>query len=129
MDTTTRDREAWHLHESGLTWSAIAEQMHYANGSVARRAALRHRDRSGATPPPITNPNPIQPPPTPTGRPDWTVGTLLTCDGLDGETFEFVKWNADGSAQVWGGAKGYASMRDFHIERLRIKTDRRREVA
>lgn len=128
MDTTQRDAEAWTLHCDGKTWSAIAEQMHYANGSVARRAALRHRDRTQPTPPPSVVRPAIEQPAR--GRPDWQVGTLLTHTDLEGETFEFVKWNRDGSAQVWGGARGHASMRDFHIERLRVKqTDRARGAA
>ena len=45
MDTLDRDKEASDLQEQGLTWAAVAERMHYANGSVARRCAQTPRTR------------------------------------------------------------------------------------
>jgi len=45
MSTLDTDRQAWEAHEAGQTWAAVAEAMHYANGSVARRAAMRHEAR------------------------------------------------------------------------------------
>lgn len=36
------DALAHELRAEGLTWDAIAERLGYANGAIARRAALRH---------------------------------------------------------------------------------------
>lgn len=36
------DALAHELRADGLTWEAIAERLGYANGAIARRAALRH---------------------------------------------------------------------------------------
>lgn len=43
------DALAHELRAEGLTWEAIAERLGYANGAIARRAALRH------VPPQATN--------------------------------------------------------------------------
>lgn len=40
-----------------MTWAAVAEQMHYANGSVARRAAMRYETKQG-TPTIVAAPRP-----------------------------------------------------------------------
>lgn len=45
MDTRDRDCEASHLQASGLTWVEVAERLGLANGGVARRCAMRHRER------------------------------------------------------------------------------------
>lgn len=41
-----RDAEAFKRREAGATWAQIAVDMGYANGAVARRAALRHGERA-----------------------------------------------------------------------------------
>lgn len=46
--TAELDALAYELRSEGLTWEAIAERIGYANGAIARRAALRHN-------PPATN--------------------------------------------------------------------------
>lgn len=50
MDTKQKDQQASDLHTSGMTWAAVAEQMYYANGSVARRAAMRYETKHTSTP-------------------------------------------------------------------------------
>ena len=39
------DAQAASLRAAGATWQKIAEEMGYANGAIARRAAMRHAAR------------------------------------------------------------------------------------
>lgn len=40
-----RDAAADRLHGTGKSWREVAVELGYANGAIARRAALRHRSR------------------------------------------------------------------------------------
>jgi len=71
MSTADRDREASNLQASGLTWVEVAERLGLANGGVARRCAMRHRER---------HPNETDPtPPTEVRQPNYLkeMGRLL----------------------------------------------------
>jgi len=137
MDTRASDKKASDLQEGGLTWSAVATEMHFANGSVARRCAMRHRQRNET----VDAPAVIKPKPIPvqletvdpsTAEPITTMDEAVfqnhpTCfvpaDVLYHRTmpkasFKFVKWNRDGSAEVWGGEAGHPMYRNFRIEDL-----------
>ena len=46
MEQTERDCIAWEMHQSGITWEKVAEAIGFANGAIARRAALRHATRT-----------------------------------------------------------------------------------
>jgi hypothetical protein len=153
MGTAERDAEAHAAYASGKTWAQVAVDLHYANGSVARRAAMRHLARTGEPmPTPAVEPTveadaPVEPDtdqqPTvePTlerpveradGLPDWTEGTALRHDGEPKATYRFVRWNRDGSAQVWGGDAGHEMYRDFRVGTLRpitIKAKAERRAA
>lgn len=48
--TAELDALAHELRAEGLTWEAIAERIGYANGAIARRAALRHNPSAANTP-------------------------------------------------------------------------------
>ena len=139
METRERDKQAWDAHQSGMTWAGVARLMHYANGSVARRAAMRHGGDAQTEPtlevvaPDITVPEET---PEPAGWVQKQHEFVATWEGADkpladlkeGDlvyhhlnpkaTFSFVKWNADGSAQVWGGNFGFAAYRDWHTDKL-----------
>ena len=140
MDTKETDQRAWEAHASGMTWAQVALEMHYANGSVARRAAMRHAARHG-----LTDGSAEQRGPSPEAiaealgrikavvetpefaaivnddvQPAWTKGQRIYHRDEPKATFEFVKWNADGSAQVWGGERGYAAYRDFRVDAISI---------
>jgi len=41
-DPAERDRIALEMHQAGTTWEKVAEAIGFANGAIARRAALRH---------------------------------------------------------------------------------------
>lgn len=43
--TSDLDALAAEMRATGVTWQVIAEQLGYANGAIARRAALRHQTR------------------------------------------------------------------------------------
>ncbi len=43
------DALAAEMRAMDLTWQVIAERLGYANGAVARRAALRHESRASDT--------------------------------------------------------------------------------
>ena len=45
--TELRDKECWEQYEVLKTWSAVAKEMGYANGSVARRAGYRYAYGTG----------------------------------------------------------------------------------
>lgn len=133
MDTRPTDQRAWEARQSGMTWAQIALDLHYANGSVARRAAKRHEERMSQRRGPseadvsdalqqighiLTNPAlaatldaPLEGEPIST--PDYERGDVVYHRRMPKAKFEFIKWNADGSAQVWGGERGYAAYRDF----------------
>lgn len=124
MDTLDRDKEASDLQEQGLTWAAVAERMHYANGSVARRCALRHRARAGdPMPEPISIARNLESNPVPTvERPAcFTPTDVLYHVAMPKATFKFIKWNKDGSASVWGGEPSHEMYRDFRVEVLSAK--------
>jgi hypothetical protein len=130
MDTSQRDRQAHDLHAAGNTWAAVAEALHYANGSVARRAAMRHAERlKGETgvkdepATPISTPEPQeQKQPEHRNKDDqpngWVKGTMLYHRDRPKARFSFERWNADGSAQVWGGEPQYESMHDYRVADL-----------
>lgn len=42
MDQKERDRIALEMYQAGTTWEKVAEAIGFANGAIARRAALRH---------------------------------------------------------------------------------------
>lgn len=144
MDTRPNDQRAWEARQSGKTWAQIALDLHYANGSVARRAAMRHEARldervreAVALPPEVAEravaealdqigeiladpaiaavlEAPISTEPA-DGALRLERGDVVYHRTMPKAKFEFVKWNADGSAQVWGGERGYASYRDFRV--------------
>lgn len=41
------DKQAWELHGTLGTWSAVAKALGYANGSIARRAGYRYARGAG----------------------------------------------------------------------------------
>ena len=45
-DTRSLDALAAEMRATGATWQAIADTLGYANGAIARRAALRHESRA-----------------------------------------------------------------------------------
>lgn len=47
-DTRSLDSLAAELRATGATWQAIADTLGYANGAIARRAALRHESRTSS---------------------------------------------------------------------------------
>lgn len=47
-DQSQRDSIAWEMHKAGKTWQQVAEEIGYANGAIARRAALRYKAISDA---------------------------------------------------------------------------------
>lgn len=47
-DQYKRDSIAWEMHKAGKTWQQVAEEIGYANGAIARRAALRYKAISDA---------------------------------------------------------------------------------
>ena len=131
MNTESTDRAAWEAHQSGKTWAQVARLLQYANGSVARRAALRHAARIG--PPPTESASEVTPPvrliePTPDASVSEVANTPPDVDlaldaviyhrGFPKAKYKFVKWNADGSLQVYGGEGGFAAYRDYHADCL-----------
>jgi hypothetical protein len=123
MNTESTDRAAWEAHHSGQTWAQVARLLQYANGSVARRAALRHAARIAGSAERPDNPTPDASAPahevanTP---PDVELALDATIyhRGFPKAKFKFVKWNADGSLQVYGGEGGFAAYRDYHANWL-----------
>ena len=148
MSTADRDREASELQASGLTWVEVAQRLGLANGGVARRCAMRHRDRAG------TNPTPVK-------QPDWlkdmgrrlatamsddlaesdeepdtekvervsrteitingravTPNTEISIRGESGR-FTFHYSLAPDEVTVWGGDPQYEKWRTFKIDRVR----------
>jgi len=129
MNTRETDQRAWEAHQSGKTWAQVARELLYANGSVARRAALRHAERIG--PMPDESPLVVRPPvflvdterggePMMRIMPDVDIALDVPIyhRGLPKAKFKFVKWNTDGSLQLYGGEGGYAAYRDYHAEFL-----------
>jgi len=130
------DQQAWEAHASGMTWADVARLMHFANGSVARRAAMRYASAVGAvesTSEPEEAPEeampavketdreestPIDPPPVNGALSDLREGDLLYHQLMPKAKFTFVKWNRDGSAQVWGGEQGYHAYHDYRTDDL-----------
>ena len=51
--TSELDSLAAEMRATGVTWQVIAEQLGYANGAVARRAALRHQTRQQSPAEPV----------------------------------------------------------------------------
>ena len=49
-DIASDDEKALALYESGKTWDQVAQEMGYANGGVARRSGLRHKEKRDAQP-------------------------------------------------------------------------------
>lgn len=111
MNTESTDRAAWEAHQSGKTWALVARELRFANGSVARRAALRHAARTG--PPPTESASEVTPPDV-----DLALDAVIYHRGFPKAKFKFVKWNADGSLQVYGGEGGFAAYRDYHADWL-----------
>lgn len=70
-DIAADDEKALALYESGKTWDQVAQEMGYANGGVARRSGLRHKEKrdteqTGETAKPTVAPAPAPtPPPAP----------------------------------------------------------------
>jgi hypothetical protein len=46
-DQREHDKRAWELYQQLGTWSAVAQELGYANGSVARRAGYRYARATG----------------------------------------------------------------------------------
>lgn len=44
--TNSRQREAYQLHQAGVSWARVAQQVGYANGGAARHAGLAYAARS-----------------------------------------------------------------------------------
>lgn len=51
--TSELDALAAEMRAMGLTWQVIAERLGYANGAIARRAALRHQTRQQSPAEPV----------------------------------------------------------------------------
>lgn len=132
MSTIETDRQAWEAHEAGQTWAAVAEAMHYANGSVARRAAMRHAARigtpdtrsadrpetneidadmqeSGSKADQIIEADPAASP----SAANWDEGQTLYHRSQPKAKYRFIKWNRDGSAAVWGGEPMREAYHDY----------------
>lgn len=142
MNTESTDRAAWEAHQSGKTWALVARELRFANGSVARRAALRHAARTG--PPPTESASEVTPPVFLVDASGWgeirmhlvepdepvsenantppdvdlALDAVIYHRGFPKAKFKFVKWNADGSLQVYGGEGGFAAYRDYHADWL-----------
>jgi hypothetical protein len=130
MSTADRDREASNLQASGLTWVEVAERLGLANGGVARRCAMRHRDRTGDTPDPtIRQPEDTEPESldivervsqteiTINGR-TVTPNTEISIRGESGR-FTFRYSLRPDEVTVWGGDPQYEKWRTFKIDRVR----------
>jgi len=48
--TAERDALAAEMRAQGATWQAVADSIGYANGAIARRAALRHQATDATKP-------------------------------------------------------------------------------
>ena len=48
------------------------------------------------------------------------VGSVVRLVGDTSQQFTVVKFNRDGSAQVYGGDTGHKSFRDFTVDRLTL---------
>jgi hypothetical protein len=145
MSTAERDQQASDLQAQGLTWVEVAARLGLANGGVARRCAMRHREKHG------------QPDPTKVKQPSYLreLGNLLgkamaedlddsppetvtrvsqteiTINGrsvtpnteisIKGETgrFTFRYSLRPDEVTVWGGQTQYEKWRTFKIDRVR----------
>ena len=130
-----RDEEASNLQASGLTWVEVAASLGLANGGVARRCAMRHRDRVGFDPTTIERVvKPIDDEDD-DPDPDTTVervandeikingrtvnpNTEISIRGESGR-FTFRYSLRDGEVTVWGGRPQHEQWRTFRIERVR----------
>lgn len=130
MSTADRDREASNLQAQGLTWVQVAERLGLANGGVARRCAMRHRERTGETPEPFIrvtddepedNPEPVerisQTEITINGR-AVTPNTEVSIKGEAGR-FTFRYSLRPDEVTVWGGQPQYEKWRTFKLDRVR----------
>jgi len=142
MAPKVTDQQAWEAYQGGATWVEVARVMHFANGSVARRAAMRHASRIGESPSRGDTATTVKADDEATGRRDdvapqeppatlppsgvdgplgtMTTGTVLYHREFPRAKFKFVKWNKDGSAQVWGGEAGHAAYRDFRVDAITL---------
>jgi len=73
-DIAGDDQKALELYESGKTWDQVAQEMGYANGGVARRAGMRHKERQTDKPEPTTP----KPETTTTPKPEPVVAPTAT---------------------------------------------------
>jgi hypothetical protein len=134
MSTAERDCEASHLQAQGLTWVQVAERLGLANGGVARRCAMRHRERypdgypDGMEPfvrvpneEPEDNPEPVervsQTEITINGR-AVTPNTEVSIKGETGR-FTFRYSLRPDEVTVWGGQPQYEKWRTFKLDRVR----------
>lgn len=128
-----RDEEASDLQASGLTWVEVAERLGLANGGVARRCAMRHRERAGIDPTTIVRPIPTDL--DDDDEPDTTCervasdeikingrtvnpNTEISIRGESGR-FTFRYSRRDGEVTVWGGRPQHEQWRTFAIDRVR----------
>lgn len=148
MSTIERDREASDLQASGLTWVEVAQRLGLANGGVARRCAMRHRDRNGdPTLTEVKQPSYLKelgnllgkvisedlgeadtsPPETVTrvSKTEITINgrtvtpnTEISIRGESGR-FTFHYSLRDDEVTVWGGQPQYEKWRTFKIDRVR----------
>jgi hypothetical protein len=149
MSTKERDCEASHLQATGLTWVEVAERLGLANGGVARRCAMRHRERhpDGFEPTEGKQPSVLKELGNLLGKaigedlgmvedsPQETVkrvsNTEITINGrtvvpkteisIRGESgrFTFHYSLRDDEVTVWGGQPQYEKWRTFKIDRVR----------
>lgn len=130
-----RDEEASNLNVAGLTWVEVAQRLGLANGGVARRCAMRHRDRAGIDS--TTLERPVKPVLEEDDDPDpnTTVERIAVDEikingrtvnpnteiSIRGETgrFTFRYSRRDGEVTVWGGRPQHEQWRTFRIERVR----------
>jgi hypothetical protein len=149
MSTKERDCEASALQAEGLTWVEVAERLGLANGGVARRCAMRHRERypDGFEPTEVKQPSYLKEWGKLLGKaiaedlgetkepPHETVKriskTEITINGrtvvpkteisIRGEAgrFTFHYSLRDDEVCVWGGQPQYEKWRTFKIDRVR----------
>lgn len=132
MSIRERDREASDLQASGMTWVEVAKHLGLANGGVARRCAMRHRERDGDP----GNPTPVKPTfeiveVEPDEKIERVSQTEITINGrhvgpnteisIRGESgrFTFHYSLRPDEVTVWGGDPQYEKWRTFKLDRVR----------
>ena len=129
-----RDAEASALQVNGLTWVEVAERLGLANGGVARRCAMRHRER-GLEPQPTTTvpaPDPTEVDPDPNCKVLRVSETEITINGRTVTPFTEISIRGEATrftfryslrhdeVTVWGGRPYREQWRTFKIDRVRM---------